>query len=348
MKFFDKTEREELIAYFKQCKKYRNNKEFRKLVTEGFRNPHLLQVCNYGCEYSGKMIYGIGAYGCAVGFFAELLYALIRLYFATERGFVPYINWGEDFLYYEPNGIDGEKNSFLHYFEPVSEIKSIEDAAYVIHATDWHISYTQNQCLNTYGYKVTDEYMSALSQMIKKYIRYNQKTLTYLEEGYDALIGNKKALAVHFRGTDYRRQYNNHPVFVTIEQEIAKVRELFFANGYEVIFLATDEQEAVETFRKEFGDIVKVFEDTWRASDGDESVAYSVASRANHRYLLGLEVIRDQYMLTRCAGLVCGISNLTLTARIMRKAWYDKEYDDLVIIDHDLCHNDRNFCDATH
>ena len=332
----------------KQCWRYRNEDEFKRLVLAGYQNPNLLELKKYGNEYPERIIYHIGAFGCSVGFFAEFLYALIRLYFATDRGLVPYIDWGKEFLYYEENGVDNEYNGFLYYFEPVSDVCSIKKASYVLEATNYQISDVQNRCLHTYGYAVTDEYMDALSDMIKKYIRYNEKTKVYLESGYDQLIGGRKALAVHFRGTDYRRQYNNHPVFVTIEQEIEEVRKLIKTKDYEVIFLATDEQDAVVRFRQEFGDLVKCFEDTWRANGGDESVAYSHSDRKNHHYLLGLEVIRDQYMLTRCAGLVCGISNLTLSARMMRRAWYSQDYEDLVIVNHDLCHNERNFCDANH
>lgn len=338
----------EIKALWQQCWRYRNEEEFKKLVLEGYRNPNLLELHSYGNEFPEQIIYNIEAFGCSVGFFAEFLYALIRLYFATDRGLVPYINWGKDFLYYEENGINNEYNGFLYYFEPVSNVCGIKHAAHVIDAVSCHISDVQNRCLHTYGYAVTDEYMDAMSSMIKRYIRYNKKTKEYLEAGYDNLLHGRKTLAVHFRGTDYRRQYNNHPVFVTIEQEIAKVREILKSKDYEAIFLATDEQEAVTIFRQEFGDMLKTFDDTWRADQGDESVAYSHSDRDNHHYLLGLEVIRDQYMLTRCDGLVCGISNLTLSARMMRKAWYDRDYEDLVILNHDLCHNDRNFCDAKH
>lgn len=347
MKIKDKIRESEMLAFLHQCRIKRGDVDFRKLVMEGYHNPNFLELHSYGNEYRGRVVYHIGAFGCSVGFFAEFLYTLIRLYYATDRGFVPYVYWGNDFLYYEPDGVEKEHNAFQYYFEPVSEVTCIDHAAHVLDATDYHIHDVQDQ-LNTHGYAVTDEYMDALSDMIKKYIRYNQRTKEYLEDGYDTLIGDKKALAVHFRGTDYRRQYNNHPVFVTIEQEIKKVQELFATGKYDVIFLATDEQEAVEAFRNEFGDIVKIFEDTWRAEDGDESVAYSHADREHHHYLLGMEVVRDQYMLTRCDGLICGISNLTLSARMMRKAWYDKSYDDLVILNHELCHNDRQFCDETH
>lgn len=337
----------EMRDFWRQCRFRRGEKNFRHLVLDGYHNPDFLELCRYGEEYKGKIIYQINAYGRSVGFFAEFLFTLIRLFFASERGFVPYVNWGEEFLYYEAKGVDHVYNGFLYYFEPVSEVTNIQKAAYVLHANDDHIHDVQNQ-LNTHGYAATAEYMDALSNMVKKYIRYNEKTLAYLEKGYDGLIGDKKALAVHFRGTDYRRQYNNHPVFVTLEEQIETVHELMGKKGYEVVFLATDEQEAVETFRKEFGAALRVFEDTWRASGEDESVAYSHSNRKEHHYLLGLEVVRDQYMLTRCAGLVGGISNLTLSARMMRKAWYEKGYEDLVIIDHDLCRNQHNFCDASH
>ncbi len=337
----------EILKCFNRCRIHRNEEEFRKMVLDGYHNPDFLKVQSYGNDYSGQIVYHIGAFGRSVGFFAEFLYALNRLYFASDRGLTPYIYWGDNFLYYEHSGVCQEQNAFLYYFEPVSHIKDIAHASHVITATGDHIRNVQD-CLDTRGYEVSDAYMDAMSNMVKKYIRYNAKTAAYLEKGYDELIGNRKALAVHFRGTDYRRQYNNHPVFVTLEQEVAKVHEIVVSQNYEVIFLATDEQEAVDVFRKEFGDIVKVFEDTWRSNGGDESIAFSHAERENHHYLLGLEVIRDQYMLMRCDGLVGGISNLTLAARMMRKAWFDKDYDDLVVIDHDLCRNDRKFSDASH
>jgi len=335
------------LEFLRQYRLYGREEEFKKLVLEGYHNPDFLEIISRGDDYRGQVVYHIGAYGCSVGFFAEFLFLLIRLYYAEDRGFTPYVCWGDDFLYYEADGIENEQNAFLYYFCPVSQVENSENAAHVLMATHYHIQDVQKR-LNTHGYVVSQEYMDALSNMIKKYICYNEKTKVYLEKGYEQLIGHKKALAVHFRGTDYRRQYNNHPVFVTIEDEIEKARELYNTKGYETIFLATDEQEAVEAFRKEFGDLVKVFEDTWRADGGDESVAYSHAQREHHHYLLGLEVLRDQYMLTRCDGLICGISNLTLSAQMMRKAWYNKDYDDLIILNHEVCHNDRQFCDAKH
>ena len=195
MKIMDKVRESEMLAFLHQCRIKRGDADFRKLVLEGYHNPNFLELHSYGNEYRGRVVYHIGAFGCSVGFFAEFLYTLIRLYYATDRGFVPYVYWGTDFLYYEPDGVEKEHNAFQYYFEPVSEVTCIDHAAHVLDATDYHIHDVQDQ-LNTHGYAVTDEYMDALSDMIKKYIRYNQRTKEYLEDGYDTLIGDKKALAV--------------------------------------------------------------------------------------------------------------------------------------------------------
>lgn len=312
------------------------------MVLEGYQNPDFLELHHFGDEYEGKVIYCARATGDGIGFFAELGMTLLKLYFADVRGFVPYVNWGDNYLYYEPEGIQGEKNAFLHYFKPVSEIENIERASHVVYSEDSHT----NQVKGLYGavsYEVSDDYVDAMARMLKKYIGYNDKTHLYLQEEYNKLLGDKKTVGVHFRGTDFKKLYNNHPVPVRIEQEIEKVKELLEQKGYEQIFLATDEEEAVRQFRQAFGDKVRIYEDTFRNEESDESIAFSQSGRENHHYKLGLEVLRDQYTLTRCDGLVCGYSNISFIARIMRRAWYVGEWSDYVLINNGLNHNNNRF-----
>ena len=115
---------------------------------------------------------------------------------------------------------------------------------------------------------------------------------------------------------------------------------------YEQIFLATDENSVVEQFRQEFGDRVKVYLDTYRDDGSGESVAFSSSEREHHHYLLGREVLRDQYTLTRCEGIVCGYSNITFLARIMRRAWYEKDWEDYCLINNGIYHNKDSFSDS--
>ena len=93
---------------------------------------------------------------------------------------------------------------------------------------------------------------------------------------------------------------------------------------------------------------MKVYQDTFRDEGGGESIAFSTNKRENHKYLLGLEVLRDEYTLTCCEGLVCGYSNVTFMARIMRRGWFEKDFQDYVLINNGIYHNNNNFWESGH
>lgn len=255
--------REQLITtlkFWNRCRLHRKEPEFQEHVLDAYQNPDYLHLRSYGDEYFGETIYLVDEQGGGVGFFAELGVTLIKLYFADERGFTPYIQWGERYLYYEPEGIEGEKNAYLHYFAPASHVVSIQNARHVVCSGMRH--YEQVKALfGAVSYDVSEVYVDAMADMLQKYIRYNEKTLCYLQKQFHALIGEKKTLAVHYRGTDFRRQYNNHPVAVQMEQTIAETEKLLKNGKYEQIFLATDEKEAVLRFQEVFGDKVRLYED---------------------------------------------------------------------------------------
>lgn len=331
----------EKLVYFNRCWIHRNDIEFRRMVLEGYRNPDFLKMKTQGKEYEGRTVYYIREQGNGMGFFAEVGVVLIKLYFAYERGFTPYVEWGEHYLYYEKGGIDGEKNAFQYYFAPVSDIRDVRQALHVIEADGSHYSQVKEK-FRAVSYDVSEEYIEAMAEMMGRYIRYNEKTVLYLKQECDMLLGRKKTIGVHYRGTDFHKEYNNHPVAVQIEQEIAEVRELLQKGGYEQIFLATDENSAIVRFKEAFGEKVKVYRDTFR-EDGEESIAFSHSDRDRHHYRLGLEVLRDEYTLTQCNALVCGYSNVTFIARIMKRAWQHTEYEDYVLINNGIHHNENYF-----
>lgn len=335
----------EKLVFWNRCRLYSGKADFRNMVLNGYHSPDFLELHHYGDEYQGRIVYNAVETGNGIGFFAELGMTLIKLHYADDRGLVPYIHWGEGYVYYEQEGIRGEKNAFLHYFKPASEVLSIAHAAHVLDQETWHCS----QVKALYGavsYEVSQEYIDAMARMLRKYIRYNDETEKYLKDEYERLLGDKKTIAVHYRGTDFNKGYNNHPVPVKVEQEIEKVRELLRTKGYEQVFLATDENAVVERFRQEFGGMVKVYEDTYRDDGSGESIAFSRSDRKNHHYRLGLEVLRDQYTLTRCEGIICGYSNITFIARVMRRAWFDREWEDYCLIDNGLYHNNNSFSES--
>ena len=349
-KFFKTLQKNEKLVLWNRFRIHRNKTDFRRFVLDGYKNPDYVYMEHRGDEYVGKTIYLADEMGSGLmGFFAELGVTLIKLYYADHRGFVPYVSWGDKYLYYEPNGVDGEKNAFLHYFMPVSEIKGIDNASHLVLSDDTHYDWVKAQ-FNAVSYDVSDEYVDAMADMVRKYIDYNDRTKQYLLEQFQTLVGDKKTIGVHYRGTDFKKAYNNHPVAVRLEQAIEKTRSLLEQNNsyYEQVFLATDDEEAVRAFKDAFGDKLCSYSDVYREDGGDESVAFSTDSREHHKYHLGLEVLRDQYTLTNCDAFICGYSNVSFMTRIMRKAWHPEYFKDYILINNGINHNDNSFSNSKH
>ena len=94
MKIADWLRKSEKLVFWNRCRIHAGKADFRRMVLEGYRSPDFLELRHFGDEYAGRTIYYASETGDGVGFFAELGMTLIKLYFADDRGFVPYVQWG--------------------------------------------------------------------------------------------------------------------------------------------------------------------------------------------------------------------------------------------------------------
>ena len=86
-------------------------------------------------------------------------------------------------------------------------------------------------------YEMTAEYQSKLAEMYRKYIKLNETTKKMIQNDLKDIFDGSKVLGVHFRGTDYKAGYQNHPVAVKIEQTIAQVKRSLEENIFQKIRL---------------------------------------------------------------------------------------------------------------
>ena len=87
--------------------------------------------------------------------------------------------------------------------------------------------------------------------------------------------------------------------------------ELIEKYNIDKIFLVTEEQKYLDLFIKYYGEKV-FFTNSFRIYKVN---SYNLNPRENHRYLLGLEVLIDALLLSKCNGLLCGDSNVSEFAR---------------------------------
>ena len=333
-----------------RCIRNINDPSYWKLV-KGY-----YEVCDYsslfiehkGEKYPDKIIYHIGFYipdkknpvRSITGLCALLRMTLLSMSFADALGIAPVVEWGSNCAYYDPNMDPITLNVFEYYFEPVSNICSseIEDCKNVVDM----IGFPRNMVNSFFfvkrasdmfaSYHVKQEEIERLACLYRKYIHLNTKTQKYIEDQMNEILDEEPILGVHIRGTDFNLVAKNHPIVVTAEEYLETAKQVFAGGKYKKVFLATDDANALELFKAEFKDELLYFVDTFRSADHN-GAQVTFSDRPFHHYRLGLEVLRDIYTLANCNSLVCGLSQVPLTAQYVNLA-IGRKYNEVVVIDH--------------
>lgn len=344
MKFIELIKQNKKIHYLCKALKHINEKEYVDFYLNMESDPRTLLFKKYGEKNRDKAIYYIPENGDKWGFFAEFRALLCKLCYAERMGFTPYVFWGSDFLYYDQQKKDEVLNAYEYYFEQPTGLteKDVMDSYMVCRAKSAEAVMIEREFKKQDYYGIASEMEIVLADIYKKYIKINTETRSKLEEQIQCLGIGEDVLGIHFRGTDYQVGYNNHPVYVQVEEVIEKAKSILLQEKYKKVFLATDDIEALQIFCDSFGhDKLLFYEDTFRTK-GYVSTALSKDKRQYHQYLLGYEVLRDMYTLAQCGGLLSGVSQVTNCARIVNRA-EGKVYHSLDVIYHGVNHNSRDF-----
>lgn len=298
----------------------------------------------FGKLNKGKTIYYISPCIKGGGFFANYRYLLMALIFADRCGYIPVIDFRKNFEYQEKEPVRGTLNPYEYYFNQPSDItvKEVMKSNSVVLYHKMHcemIELLLNGSLEFYH--INEDFINAAAYVQKKYITLQKNTAAYMKSSISDLIGVKRTLGVHVRGSDFKRNFNGHPIRVETLNYISKVEQIKKAHQFEQIFLATDDMEVIKQFEGKFGDCLVYYNDVIR-TDKKISVMRSRVSRKYHHYKLGLEVLRDVYTLAACKGLVAGISQVIMGTRVIKRS-LDQEFEVLEILDGGINHNRRYF-----
>ena len=170
-------------------------------------------------------------------------------------------------------------------------------------------------------------------QLYNKYCELNDSTKEYIENEFCNLqMKNKKILGVLVRGTDYTRlKPAGHPVQPNIEKIIKKVEYQMKMGKYNAIYLATEESCVYRIFCEKFGkEKILINKRQWYDEVynelGNELVDKIHFQRENDDYLKGLEYLSSIILLSKCNGLVAGMSGGTFMALCFNNLAYDYKY----------------------
>lgn len=289
------------------------------------------------------IIYYIDMDNLNSGFFAVYNKLLTLLYFADYYGLKPVVRYGEGFYYAEQHPVNGTENPFEYYFEQPLGIALADIQKYqcVLKQRKENSNLANLLNENSNGYSRSEQFLNEMARISGKYIRLNPVIAKQISEETEP-IRKRGTLGVHVRGTDFKKNYNGHPVQVETMEYLQEAEKVFRTGKYEQVFLATDDLEAIELFKRQFGDRLYYYKDVIRSS-GDDTVMHSKGEREDHHYLLGVEVLRDMHALAACEGLIAGLSQVSYAAQIQKKST-GKEYHDLVIINKGINYHQKENC----
>jgi hypothetical protein len=260
------------------------------------------------------------------GFFSNYFYALTHIAYAKSKGWIPVVdmrNYGT--LYSENHPVAGTRNAWEYYFQQPIDTRT----AY--HSGRFVLSDGLNRKIEWHPFRESDESVDVLPDIARRlkelagdYIQLRPEILTDFKDWERNHFAGKRVLGVHWRGTDKRVPPPGHRPTPPLGALLNAVRSLCERRSPDLVFLASDESGVREALADAVS-IPVVTTDAYRLEAGDGRglhTAHVRHARRDHRYRLGLEVLLDACLLSRCDSLVHGHSNVTNAAMFFRDEPY--------------------------
>ncbi len=255
------------------------------------------------------------------GFFSNYFYVLGHCIIAEKNGWLPIVDM-ENYItpYNEITEIFNTRNAWEYYFHQPSNM-SIEnlpnDRTIILSYIEYPYEFVPYYSIGIGRYP-NKKMVNNLQQYIRKFCKIKQELLKEFEKKAKEL-NLKECIGIHIRGTDMKNT-PEHPIPMSIEK-IIDLLEKIQKNDAKKIFLCTDEENIVNMLKEKFKDRL-IVNDVYRSQDGLEGIHLEHKKhtiRKFHSYLLGKEVLKDAYLLSKCDVLIHGNSNVAYAAIVMNK-----------------------------
>lgn len=232
--------------------------------------------------------------------------------YALSKGWLPVIdmqNYPNPYLAPEKFG---KENSWEYYFEQPLRI-GLEQA------------YTGKNVILSNGedifprpfeympfYENRDEILTEWRMLVKMgLLKIKENLLTEIvAEQKQIFSSNDRVLGVLLRGTDYAiKRLPNHPIPPPVEFAVSTVVSKIKEWDCNKIFLATEDKNFVQIFKKIFGDICVTFNREYVNYKQGEAISLVRIDRPNDHYLQGKDYLTQMVLLSLCNSLVaarCG------------------------------------------
>jgi hypothetical protein len=295
-------------------------KDFFRIILNG--EPYRIlneERKSFGRNNSNKTFYIIRIYPGA-GLLSNYFFVLNQLFYAKSKNWISVVDFMNYPNYYrEQNKINGTKNSWEYYFKQPYEynLKDVYSSSNVyLSSNSWGDLPKKLGVKNNFEL-LNDSFLLENLNIVNKNIEFNRFTSSYINNKINQLFGDKSnILGVSLRGTDYANASLSpeHPTPPTVDLCIEKVVEICESKNYEYIYLATEQQEYLEKFKKTFGSNLLYFDRNRFIEDenSNKKIIKRRFERNNDRYLTGLDYLTETEGFKKVDFFIGSMNNMTL------------------------------------
>jgi hypothetical protein len=284
---------------------------------------------SFGPKHPDKHFYVIRRQPPGGGLMSNYLHVIGHINIAINNRMIPVVDMQNYRTFYnEEQPVNDSLNPWEYYFEqpfPEYKLNDVYTSKNVILS-----SYEFPHHVLDYSISGASDTMKIhhLNNIIEAYVRLNAETETFVQHSARlANLKNSKVLGVAVRGTDYSRlRPQGHPIQPTIGDLVDTVKDLKESWPFEGIFLSTEEEEVVDSFKAAFpGRVFAIDRMRLKADDRDIHTKYQPGDfvgatkfeRPLDKYNTGLEYLTEVILLSRCHYLVSGLTSGTAAAIYM-------------------------------
>lgn len=268
-----------------------------------------------GCNHPDKIFLQIIIHNGA-GLGTIVNYILRGIAYALTEGYIPVVDMMSHKNQYlemdELNKINAWENYFFQPFR-----YTMEDIKQAQHVIPWH-SYNRNHRIlcNRNLYQKYIKLKPHIQAQIDNYLQ---------ETG----LSGKRTLGVLFRGTDYSNgKPYNHNIQPSLDEMINTVKEKLHSwDEFDSIYLCTEDQDAVDEFKKEFKQKLFCYpQQRFPKEISIKRLAMHSFNRQQDAYYRGEEYLAAIYVLAQCNSLVAGSCGATAWALLINQEQYENKY----------------------
>lgn len=287
---------------------------------------------SWGPENEDKTFYVIGSNNRNGGLWWLVNITLNHLNYADEKGYIPVVDYKNYWTQYTTRESYRKDNVWEYFFA--------QPGGYSLE----QISKSKNIIINKKDASPEDKYLMGhfyddpprierFRYLFRKYIKFNEETRDYLDNLCNSVIGDKRTVGVLCRGTDYVMvKPKNHPIQPDTETVIEDTRKVMKEYCCTHVFIATEDQDILDSFKTEFGECLLYLEQERLSKKGMGKDSWLADEKKKHnieqnKRKAGLDYMAATYILSRCTCYIGGRTGGSKGVLIMTKGFeFEKTY----------------------